>query len=114
MQTKEIVNSVISVLVDLKAININPLDVQNLTTITNFMIIASGTSSRHVKAIADRLVLKMKSSHIEPCVVQGDRDCEWVLVDLGDVVVHIMQPRTRDFYNLESLWGHYLTTASCA
>ena len=68
------------------------------------MVIASGTSTRQVKAMAERLVLRAKAAGVQPLGVEGDREAEWVLVDLIDVVVHIMLPQTRAFYNLEKLW----------
>lgn len=104
MQTNELLNAVLNDLSDLKALNVNPLDVRHLTSITDYMVIASGTSSRHVHSIADNLIHKMKERAITPNGIENDSDDEWVLVDLGDVVVHIMQPRTRDYYNLEKLW----------
>ncbi len=104
MHTNELLNSVLNDLSDLKAFNISPLDVRQITSITDYMVIASGNSSRHVRAIADNLVHKMKERSLLPFSIEGDTEDEWVLVDLGDVVVHIMQPRTRDFYNLEKLW----------
>ncbi|MFI4937267.1 MAG: ribosome silencing factor [Candidatus Berkiellales bacterium] len=105
MQTTALLKAVLEDLSDLKAIDICPLDVHLLTPITDYMIIASGTSSRHVSAIANNLVHKMKERHVKPLGIQGDRGAEWVLVDLGDIVVHIMQPQTRDFYQLEKLWS---------
>ncbi len=105
MKTSELLNSVLDELNNLKALNIHSIDVQNLTTFTSYMIVASGTSSRHVFSIADNLVQKMKAGKVAPCVLQGDSDAEWVLVDLGEIVVHIMQPRTREYYNLEQLWS---------
>ncbi|MBS0287086.1 MAG: ribosome silencing factor [Proteobacteria bacterium] len=105
MHTNELLNAVLSDLSDLKAVNIIPLDVRQITSITDYMVIASGNSSRHVRAIADNLIHKMKERFIQPFSIEGDTDDEWVLVDLGDIVVHIMQPRTRDYYNLEKLWN---------
>ncbi len=111
MHINELLHSVLNDLSDLKAVNITPLDVRQITSITDYMVIASGNSSRHVRAIADNLIHKMKERSLQPFSIEGDTEDEWVLVDLGDVVVHIMQPRTRDFYNLEKLWtdcNHHL------
>ena len=80
------------------------LDVRQLTSIADYMIVASGTSDRHVRSIADRLVQQAEAGSCRPLGVEGIGSGEWVLVDLADVVVHIMQPRARDFYKLESLW----------
>lgn len=89
---------------DMKGVDIVVLDVHKITTITDTMIIASGTSDRHVRALADSVVEAAKSKDHPPIGVEGDLGGEWVLVDLGDVIVHLMLPRIRDFYNLEKLW----------
>jgi ribosome-associated protein len=89
---------------DLKATDVSVLDVRHLTTVTDTMIVASGRSDRHVRAIADEVVVQCKKEGYRPIGVEGQKVGDWVLVDLGDVVVHVMQPRARDFYNLEKLW----------
>ena len=89
---------------EMKAVNVRVLDVHKLTDIADTMIIASGNSDRHVRSIADRIVEHAKQGGFRPMGVEGERDGEWVLVDLQDVIVHIMLPRVREFYRLESLW----------
>jgi ribosome-associated protein len=89
---------------EMKAANVKVLDVHELTDIADTLVIASGNSDRHVRAIADRVVEEAKKSGFRPMGVEGERDGEWVLVDLQDVIVHIMLPRVREFYRLESLW----------
>jgi ribosome-associated protein len=89
---------------EMKAVNVRVLDVHKLTDIADTMIIASGNSDRHVRSIADRIVEHAKKAGFRPMGVEGERDGEWVLVDLQDIVVHIMLPRVREFYRLESLW----------
>lgn len=89
---------------EMKAVNVKVLNVQKLTDITDMMIIASGNSDRHVRSIADRVVEHAKKAGFRPMGVEGERDGEWVLVDLQDVIVHIMLPKVREFYRLESLW----------
>ncbi len=89
---------------EMKAVNVKVLDVHKLTDITDTMIIATGNSDRHVRSIADRVVEHAKKSGFRPMGVEGERDGEWVLVDLHDVIVHIMLPRVREFYRLENLW----------
>jgi ribosome-associated protein len=89
---------------EIKAVNVKVLDVHKLTDIADTMIIASGNSDRHVRSIADRIIEHAKKAGFRPMGVEGERDGEWVLVDLQDVIVHIMLPRVREFYRLESLW----------
>jgi ribosome-associated protein len=97
---------------DLKATDISVLDVRHLTTVTDTMIVASGRSDRQVRAIADQVVVQCKKEGYRPIGVEGQKVGEWVLVDLGDVVVHVMQPRAREFYNLEKLWDMTATAAA--
>ena len=97
-------NLVIAALDDLKAKDVQEIDVRGKSSVTDLMVLASGTSSRHVKSIADEVVKKAKQAGLPPIGVEGQREGEWVLVDLGDVIVHVMLPRTREFYGLERLW----------
>lgn len=96
---------VIAALEDLKAKDIREIDVRGRTSVTDLIIVASGTSSRHVKSIADEVVRQLKVVGAPPLGVEGEREGEWVLVDLGDVIVHVMLPRVREFYGLERLWS---------
>lgn len=89
---------------ELKANDVVEIDVRGRTSVCDYMVIASGTSTRHVKAIADEVVRFAKKLDCQPLGVEGEREAEWVLVDLGDVVVHVMLPRVREFYALERLW----------
>jgi len=89
---------------DLKAQDMVELDVEGKTSVCDYMVIASGTSTRHVKSIADEIVRQSKQLGCQPLGVEGEREAEWVLVDLGDVIVHVMLPRVREFYALERLW----------
>jgi ribosome-associated protein len=95
---------VTAALEDMKAVNIKKLDVRGLTDIADTMMIASGNSDRHVRSIADRVVEKAKAAGFRPLGIEGARDGEWVLVDLQDILVHVMLPRVREFYALEKLW----------
>ena len=105
MQTDELKDTVLKALEDLKGTDIVELDVRHMTSVTDIMIIASGTSDRHVKSLAHAVVMACKKAGVAPLGVEGEREGEWVLVDLGDVVVHVMQPRIREFYALEKLWA---------
>jgi ribosome-associated protein len=101
---KEIAAFALAVLDDLKAENVLRLDVRHLTSLLDLMIIASGRSDRHVRALADALVERAAQAGIPLLGVEGQQSGEWVLVDLADVVIHVMLPRTRAFYELEKLW----------
>lgn len=90
---------------ELKAKDVVELDVRGKTSIADYIIVAGGTSTRHVKSIADEVVKYAKKAGMQPLGVEGQREAEWVLVDLGDIIVHIMLPRVREFYGLERLWS---------
>ncbi len=105
MQTKQLLEIVINALEDRKAHDIKVLNVQKMSNVTDYMVIASGQSNRQVVAIADNVVEQTKAHDLRPLGHEGTDSGEWVLVDLGDVIVHVMQPEVRDFYQLEKLWG---------
>ena len=107
-----LVKTVAAALDDMKAVNVKVLDVRPVTDVSDCMVLASGNSDRHVRSIADRVVERAKAAGFRPIGVEGERDGEWVLVDLNDVIVHVMLPRVREFYGLENLWE--LTPAKAA
>lgn len=100
---------VIDALADMKALEVKLLDVRGLTDIADFMVIASGTSDRHVRSIAQRVVEKVKAAGFRPHGVEGLQDGDWVLIDLSEMIVHVMLPRVREFYGLEKLWDMTVT-----
>jgi len=102
---EELRQLILTTLDDMKAENIVELNVKDKTSVTDLLIIASGTSSRHVKSIASNVAVEAKKQGKKPLGVEGEEQGEWVLVDLGDVVVHVMQPHVRQFYDLEKLWS---------
>lgn len=107
MRSKRLSELIVCVLDQFKAVDIRAIDVNGMTTITDFMIIASGKSDRQVKALADKVIEAAKEHGITPLGVEGQQEGDWVLVDLGDAVVHVMRPVVREFYQLEKLWsGH--------
>jgi len=110
--TIELRDLALSVLDDAKGEDIQHIDLRGRSSFADFMIIATGNTTRQVKAMADRLVQRAKSKGVKPLGVEGDREAEWVLVDLADVVVHLMTPQTRAFYNLEKLWSAPPTSQS--
>jgi ribosome-associated protein len=105
MQIEQLKQLVLDTLTDLKARDIVVMDVRGKTAVTDFMIVASGTSDRHVKAIAETVAFRAKEAGEQPLGTEGVREGEWALVDLNGVVVHVMLPKVRDFYNLERLWS---------
>ncbi len=102
--TQQLVDTALAALGDLKAKDVVSLDVRSLTSLADVMVIASGTSSRHVKSLADNVVVKIKEAGFKPLGQEGERDGEWILIDLAGVIVHVMLPATRAFYDLERLW----------
>ena len=96
--------AVVAALEDIKARDITVLNVKKLTSMTDYMVIASGESSRQVKALARNVVDKLKQAGVEIVGMEGEETGEWVLVDLGNVIVHVMHPAVREYYNLEELW----------
>ena len=105
MNSEQLCDLVVDALEEVKARDIVKLDVRNLTTVTDYMIVASGTSNRHVNALADNVAEKSKAAGHRPVGVEGAEGSEWVLIDLNDVLVHVMLPAIREFYNLEKLWS---------
>ena len=112
MKPEKLTELVVKTLDDMKARDIKVLDVRGKTNVTDIMIISSGTSARQVKAQADRVIEKAKEAGVRPIGIEGEREAEWVLVDLGDVVLHVMQPTIREFYHLEKLWATEEVNAS--
>lgn len=104
MQANELKDLVVNALDDMKAKDIRVLDVHDRTSVTDYMIIASGNSNRHVKSIADNVVSEAREQGIRAQGVEGGGTSDWILVDLGDVVVHVMLPAAREFYDLERFW----------
>jgi ribosome-associated protein len=104
MRAKQLAGLVTAALEDIKAQDVQVLDVRKLTTIMDIMIVATGTSDRHVRSIADRVIEGLAAKGVKPVGVEGAETAEWVLVDLGDVVLHVMQRKVRELYQLEKLW----------
>lgn len=105
MNSKQLSDLVVEALEEVKAKDIVTLDVRQLTTVTDYMIVASGTSNRHVKALAEAVAEKSSEAGHRPQGIEGESGSEWVLLDLQDALVHVMLPRVREFYNLEKLWS---------
>ncbi len=101
---EDLLKQVHAAIEEMKAKDAIEIDVRGKTSIADFLVVVSGTSTRHVKSIADEVVQFAKKCGVMPLGVEGEREAEWVLVDLGDVIVHVMLPRVREFYALERLW----------
>ena len=104
MQVSELKDLVVNALEETKGKDISVMDVRGKTDVTDLMIIVSGTSTRHVKSLADNLARTCKDAGVMPLGMEGEEQAEWVLLDLGDIVVHLMMPAARQFYDLERLW----------
>jgi ribosome-associated protein len=101
---EELVRLILDTLDDMKAERVVNLDVRHLTSVTDYMVVASGRSDRHVRAIADAILERCEAAGFEALGIEGQEAGEWVLVDLADAIVHVMLPRVREFYNIENLW----------
>lgn len=95
---------VLSTLEEFKAVDVKSVDVTGLSPLTDHFVVASGNSTRHVKSMADKLVQAAKAEGVQPLGVEGEREAQWILVDLNDIIVHLMLPQARAFYNIEKLW----------
>lgn len=105
MQLEQLKALVLETLDDMKARDVTLMDVRGKTAVTDYMVVASGTSDRHVKAIAETVAFRAKDAGEPPLGTEGVKEGEWALVDLNGVVVHVMLPKVRDFYALERLWS---------
>ena len=105
MNSEALTDLVVDALEDVKARDIVRLDVRDVTTVTDFMVVASGTSNRHVKALVDNVAEKAREAGHRAIGIEGEEGGEWVLLDLQDTLVHVMLPKVREFYNLEKLWS---------
>jgi ribosome-associated protein len=105
MNSEELSGLVVDALEEIKGLDIIKLNVRDMTSVTDWMIVASGTSSRHVQALVDNVAEKAKAAGHRPTGIEGESGGEWVLLDLQDALVHVMLPKVRDFYNLEKLWS---------
>lgn len=114
MNSAQLSDFIVDALDDGKAQDIVKLDVRGMTSVTDYMIVASGTSSRHVKALVDNVAEKVREEGRKPIGVEGEEGGEWVLLDLDDALVHVMLPKVREFYNLEKLWSLGAATGAAA
>ena len=114
MNSEQLSDLIVAALEDVKAQNIVKLDVRDMTAVTDYMIVASGTSNRHVKALVDNVADKARESGRKPIGIEGEEGGEWVLLDLENALVHVMLPKVREFYNLEKLWSFGGKSSSAA
>jgi len=111
LQGKELQDFIVEKLEDIKAKDIEVIDVRGFSDVADCMIICSGTSNRHVRSIAERVGEEIRHAGMMPFGIDGDKESEWVLVDLGEVMVHVMQEEARDRYQLEKLWRSNIKAA---
>ncbi len=104
MQAEQLKDLIVNALEDVKAKDISVIDVRGRTSVTDYMVLASGTSNRHVRSLADSVAIDAKEQGVRVGNVEGGGGSDWILVDMGDVVVHVMMPATREFYDLERFW----------
>lgn len=104
MQAEQLKDLIVNALEDVKAQDISVIDVRDRTSVTDYMVLASGTSNRHVRSLADSVATDAKEQGVRVGNVEGGAGSDWILVDMGDVVVHVMMPATREFYDLERFW----------
>lgn len=105
MNSEKLCELIVDALDDIKGQDIAVLDVRDMTTVTDYMIVASGTSSRHVQALVENVAEKAREAGCRPIGIEGEDGGEWILLDLQDALVHVMLPKVRNFYNLEKLWS---------
>jgi ribosome-associated protein len=105
MNSEQLTELVVDALDDIKAQDVVKLDVRDMTTVTDYMVVASGTSNRHVQALVENVAKKASEAGHRPIGIEGETGGEWVLLDLQDTLVHVMLPKVREFYNLEKLWS---------
>jgi len=108
----EMIDVVLNAIDSTKAENVVSLDVRHLTALTDYMVIATGDNSRHMRAIINKVIITLKENGIIPLSLEGEQTGEWILLDIGDVVLHVMLQSTRDFYALEKLWGMHPTASA--
>lgn len=105
LDTAQTLEQILASLEDLKGLDVRTIDVTQISDVTDYMVLASGTSNRHVRSLVDRVTENLKDAGVRPLGVEGKETSEWVLVDYGDIVLHVMQAETRGFYDLERLWS---------
>jgi len=103
--TEQTLKHMLAALDDLKGVDVRTINVTNISDVTDYMVLASGTSNRHVRSLVDRVLEDLKAKDARPLGVEGKESSEWVLVDFGDIILHVMQAETRGFYDLERLWS---------
>lgn len=104
MNTDQLLEAIVNAIGDAKGLNISVLDVREMTVVTDYMVIVTGNSSRHVKSISRTIVQNLTDARRKPIGLEGEQFAQWILIDYGDVVVHVMDAANREFYSLESIW----------